>query len=223
MSTIKPIVPGAVSSAHSCGPCGCGAGGHGAGAAGAKERATNEFGDPTGFSTDGTVAAPVQLMQWIAENRHLMAPPVGNKYLYSGKDFFVMVIAGPNARNDFHQVDSEEFFIQIKGDVSVKTIEDGVVKVHRIREGEVFFIPPNVPHSPQRGPDTIGLVVERRRPQGEPEHLIFFCEKCGSLVYDKVFCCADIVQHFARAMEEFWADPALCTCRTCGTQVKRPY
>ena len=33
----------------------------------------------------------------------------------------------------------------------------------------------------------------------------------------------DIVQHFARAMEEFWADPKLCTCRACGTQVKRPF
>ena len=48
--------------------------------------------------------------------------------------------------------------------------------------------------------------VERRRPKGEPEHLIFFCEKCNTLVYDKVFDCKDIVQHFARAMEEFWAE-----------------
>jgi hypothetical protein len=43
------------------------------------------------------------------------------------------------------------------------------------------------------------------------------------LVYDKEFVCADIVQHFAHAMEEFWANPELCTCRKCGTQVKRPY
>jgi hypothetical protein len=38
-----------------------------------------------------------------------------------------------------------------------------------------------------------------------------------------VFCCKDIVQHFKRAMEEFWADEKLCTCRKCGTRVTRPY
>jgi len=133
-----------------------------------------------------------------------------------------MIIKGPNARNDFHQVDSEEFFIQLKGDVAVKTIEGGVVKTYPIREGEVFFIPPNVPHSPQRGPNTLGLVVERRRPKGEPEHLIFFCEKCNTLVYDKVFDCKDIVQHFAQAMEEFWADPVLSTCTCCGQRITKP-
>ena len=179
-------------------------------------------GEPNGFMADGSVMAPFNLLDWVAANSGHFKPPVGNKYLYSGRDFFVMIIKGPNARNDFHQVDSEEFFIQLKGDVHVKTIEDGVVKVHEIREGEVFFIPPNVPHSPQRGPDTIGLVVERRRPQGEPEHLIFFCEKCNTLVYDKVFDCKDIVHHFARAMEEFWADPVLSTCRKCGHRIAKP-
>ncbi len=179
-------------------------------------------GEPSGLMTDGSVMAPFNLLDWVAANSEHFKPPVGNKYLYSGRDFFVMIIKGPNARNDFHQVDSEEFFIQLKGDVHVKTIEEGVVKIHKIREGEVFFIPPNVPHSPQRGPDTLGLVVERRRPQGEPEHLIFFCEKCNSLVYDKVFDCKDIVQHFAQAMEEFWADPVLSTCKKCGHRIAKP-
>ena len=68
-----------------------------------------------------------------------------------------------------------------------------------------------------------GYLIERRRPENEPEHLMFFCQKCEELVYDKVFVCKDIVQHFAKAMEEFWADPALCTCKKCGTRVMRPY
>src|SRR2546430_6900283 len=33
----------------------------------------------------------------------------------------------------------------------------------RSREGETFFIPPNVPHAPVRPPDTLGVVIERRR------------------------------------------------------------
>jgi 3-hydroxyanthranilate 3,4-dioxygenase len=188
-----------------------------------KQPLLNELGDPTGFSVDGTVAGAVDLMAWVATNRHLMKPPVGNKYLYSGKDFFVMIIAGPNARNDFHMTDSEEFFIQLKGDIVVRIRDKDGLRDVPVREGETFFIPPGVPHSPQRGPNTLGLVVERRRPETEPEHLMFFCEKCNELVYDKVFCCKDIVKHFAEAMEEFWADPALSTCKHCGTRVPRPF
>ncbi len=233
MSTAKPTASVPLSTSTCCGNAGCGCGGGSKGktasvatqvtSADTKVRAMNPFGDATGMNADGTVAAAVALGQWITENRHLMKPPVGNKYLYSGKDFFVMVIAGPNARNDFHMTNSEEFFIQLKGDIVVRIRDVDGIKDMVVREGETFFIPPNVPHSPQRGPDTLGMVIERRRPETEPEHLMFFCEKCGELVYDKEFVCADIVQHFAHAMEEFWANPELCTCRKCGTQVKRPY
>lgn len=194
----------------------------GARAAASKTIALNALGDPTGWNTDGTVAAPVNLDEWVKANRHLMKPPVGNKYLYSGKDFFVMLIAGPNARNDFHKTNSEEFFIQLKGDIVVRIRDADGVRDVPVREGETFFIPPNVPHSPQRGPNTLGLVVERRRPETEPEHLMFFCANCNELVYDKEFCCKDIVKHFAQAMEEFWADPVLSTCTKCGTRVPRP-
>ena len=69
---------------------------------------------------------------------------------------------------------------------------------------------------------TLGLVVERRRPPHETEHLMFYCEKCEALVYDKEFACSDIVTHFRKAMEAFWADPALCTCKSCGTRVPKP-
>ena len=185
--------------------------------------AVNPLGDPTGWAKDGSVAPAVPLTAWIEANRHMMKPPVSNKYLYSGEDFFVMIIAGPNARNDFHMTNSEEFFIQLKGDIVVRIRDtDGVIRDVTVREGETFFIPPNVPHSPMRGPDTIGLVVERRRPPTETEHIMYFCDSCGDLVYDKEFSCADIVVAFSRAMEEFWADPSLCTCRRCGTRITKP-
>ncbi|MCP3902603.1 MAG: 3-hydroxyanthranilate 3,4-dioxygenase [Planctomycetes bacterium] len=169
----------------------------------------------------GKVLSPMNFQAWVEENKHLMKPPVGNRYLYDGSDFFVMVIAGPNARNDFHITDSEEFFFQIKGDVVVRIREDGQIKDVPIREGETFFIPGGVPHSPQRGPNTLGMVVERRRPAGETEHVVFYCEACGELVHDMEFDCKDIVEHFAEAMEEFWADEELSTCK-CGVRVIKP-
>ena len=72
-----------------------------------------------------TVQGPIDLNTWIEENRPLFKPPVSNRYIYDGRDFFVMIIMGPNARNDFHRVDSEEYFYQLKGDIKV-----------RIREGD---------------------------------------------------------------------------------------
>ena len=159
-----------------------------------------------------------QSENWIEENREKFKPPVSNRYLYDGRDFFVMVIKGPNARNDFHLVDSEEYFYQLKGDIKVRVREGDRIVDHVVREGETFFIPANVPHSPQRPPDTIGVVVERRRPPGEKEHVIFYCENCGALVEDIHFDCADIVQHFSQAMLDFWNDDARRTCKKCGTE-----
>ena len=91
-----------------------------------------------------------------------------------------------------------------------------------IREGETFFIPPNVPHAPVRPPNTLGMVVERRRPAGEHEHVIFYCEKCGAVVEDIDFDCGDIVEHFSQAMLDFWGDDARRTCKNCGTKVEQP-
>lgn len=169
-----------------------------------------------------SVQPPINLNNWIEENSHLFKPPVSNRYLYDGRDFFVMVIKGPNARNDFHLVDSEEYFYQLKGDIKVRIREGEHIVDHLVREGETFFIPPNIPHAPVRPPDTIGVVVERRRPPGEREHVIFYCPNCEALVEDIDFDCADIVKAFSQAMLDFWSDDARRTCKKCGHKVPQP-
>jgi 3-hydroxyanthranilate 3,4-dioxygenase len=176
----------------------------------------------TTTSAPARTLPPINLMKWVEQHRHEMKPPVSNKYLYDGEDFFVMLINGPNARNDFHQTSSEEFFHQLQGDIVVRIVEDGKIKDVPVRQGETFFIPGNVPHSPTRPPNTLGLVVERRRPPGELEHLQFYCDNCHALVEDIEFDCKDIVVHFKQAMEDFWTDPKRSTCRNCGTRVTKP-
>ncbi|MEK6642627.1 MAG: 3-hydroxyanthranilate 3,4-dioxygenase [Planctomycetota bacterium] len=173
-------------------------------------------------ASDEGCEAPINLMQWITANKDSFKPPVGNKYLYNGRDFFVMVIAGPNARNDFHLVDSEEYFYQLKGDIVVRTREGEKIVDHRVREGETFFIPPNVPHCPMRPPHTLGVVVEKTRHAGEKEHILFFCEGCGALVEDILFDCRDIVDHFRDTMEAFWKDDARRVCGQCGKRIEKP-
>src|SRR5438270_5104198 len=130
--------------------------------------------------TAPAVQPPINLGKWIQENRETFKPPVSNRYLYDGRDFFVMVIKGPNARNDFHLVDSEEYFYQHKGDIKVRIREGDRIVDHLVREGEPFCIPPNVPHAPVRPTDASGVLVGRRRPPGEHEPAICDPAYCGA-------------------------------------------
>src|SRR5438445_9137595 len=113
--------------------------------------------------------APLDLKAWIDEHRHLLAPPVGNAMVWKGSDFQVMVIGGPNQRNDYHVDPSEELFYQLEGDIVLRVIEDGQRRDLAIREGEMLLLPPLVPHCPVRGSGTIGLVIERPRKPGGTE------------------------------------------------------
>src|SRR6478609_11153227 len=104
-----------------------------------------------------TVPKVFNFKKWIDENRHLLKPPVGNQVVYQPmQDFIVMVVGGPNARKDYHFNESEEFFYQLEGNITVKIQEDGKSVDVPINEGDIFLLPPKVPHNPMRGPNTIG-------------------------------------------------------------------
>ena len=110
------------------------------------------------------IARPFNLQKWIDENRDLLKPPVANKNLYpEGTDYIVMIVAGPNARKDYHYNETEELFYQLEGDINVRIQEDGKAVDVPIKEGEMFLLPPKVPHSPMRSEGSIGLVIERVR------------------------------------------------------------
>ena len=95
-------------------------------------------------------------------------------------DLIVMVVGGPNSRKDYHYEDGAEFFYQIEGDIIVRVIENGKPKDVHIKEGEMFYLPPNTPHSPQRPANTIGLVIERKRDEKEFDAFQWYCENCGN-------------------------------------------
>ena len=114
-----------------------------------------------------SITRPFNFKKWIDENRHLLKPPVNNKVVYKDAEFIVMVVGGPNSRKDFHYNESEEFFFQLEGDIIVTIQEDGKAIEVPIKEGDIFLLPPKVPHNPIRFKDTIGLVMERRRREGE--------------------------------------------------------
>ena len=167
------------------------------------------------------MSAPFNFMKWIEDNRHLLKPPVGNKCMVD-EDFIVMVVGGPNTRKDYHYEEGPEFFYQIEGDITVKVIENGEPRDINIKEGEMYYLPPRVPHSPQRSEGSIGIVIERKRVDGEMDGLMWYCENCGNKLYEEFFQLENIVDQLPPIMNKFYADEEKRTCSNCGTVMEPP-
>ncbi len=159
---------------------------------------------------------PIDLKAWIEEHRHLLRPPVGNKCIHDG-DFIVMIVGGPNARTDFHYDEGPEFFHQLEGEMTLRVQEDGKVRDIPIRAGEIFLLPPRVPHSPQRSAGGIGLVIERRRLPHEKDGLMWYCQQCNHLLYEEYFPLANIETDLPPVFERFYRSPQHRTCPACGS------
>ena len=164
-----------------------------------------------------TQLSPLNFQRWISDNRHLLKPPVGNRLLFRDSRFVVMAVGGPNRRKDYHVDPGDEFFYQVEGDMLLKTIQNGTVVDIPIREGEMFLLPANMPHSPRRPANTIGLVIERDRRPEEQDGFQFYCENCGQLLYQEFFHLTDIETQLTPVFERFYSDPQHTTCRHCGT------
>ena len=168
------------------------------------------------------IAPPFNLRGWIDEHRHLLKPPVGNKQVYlDNEDYIVMVVGGPNGRKDYHYEDGEELFYQLEGDIVLKVIEEGVPRDIAIKEGDLFLLPPRIPHSPQRPAGTVGLVIERYRRDGERDKLMWFCENCHHKLHEAEFAMTDIVAQLPVVIEHFMRSEELRTCDKCGTTMAK--
>jgi 3-hydroxyanthranilate 3,4-dioxygenase len=155
------------------------------------------------------------LQVWIDQNRHLLKPPVGNKCIVDG-EFIVMIVGGPNERTDYHWDEGPEFFYQLEGEAVLRLQEDGQVRDVPIKAGEMFYLPPRVPHSPQRMPNSVGLVIERRRLPHEDDGLLWFCQQCNHKIYEEYFHLHNIETDFPAVFERFYRSREHRTCKNCG-------
>ncbi|MEM6684406.1 MAG: 3-hydroxyanthranilate 3,4-dioxygenase [Bacteroidota bacterium] len=165
------------------------------------------------------IQKPFNLNQWVEENRDLLKPPVGNKNLYKDAgDYIVMIVAGPNARKDYHYNETEELFYQLEGNIEVHIQEEGEKKTMKLGPGDMYLHPAGVPHSPVRFKDSIGLVVERKRKGTDlMDGLQWYCDNCNNKLYDVRFPLDNIEKDFLKHFKYFYSSKELLTCNKCGT------
>jgi 3-hydroxyanthranilate 3,4-dioxygenase len=168
------------------------------------------------------ISPPFNLRLWIDQNRHLLKPPVGNKLLFHDSAFIVMAVGGPNSRKDFHHDPGEELFFQLEGDIVLRIVQDGRMTDVPIREGELFLLPPEVPHSPRRPAGTVGIVVERRRGPEELDGFSWYCEQCGNRLYMERVPVVNIDTELPAIFARFFLSLRHRTCNVCGTVMEAP-
>ena len=165
---------------------------------------------------------PINFQDWINKNKHLLKPPIGNKVVYENTELIIMVVGGPNTRKDYHIDEGEEFFYQLEGNIILRIQDKGKPKDIAINEGEIFLLPPKVPHSPQRFENTVGLVIERKRRKGELDAFQWYCDKCHTLLYEYFFPLTNIVTQLPPIFDGFWKDDDARTCKCCSAYLEKP-
>ncbi|KAJ7510270.1 RmlC-like cupin domain-containing protein [Mycena galericulata] len=183
------------------------------------------------------LAPPLNFPAWLKDKSHLLKPPVNNFCLYQGSDFVVMAVGGPNERNDYHVNETEVDIIRFickydcrnshwifrNGSSSTRAAcccassMAGVFRDIRIEEGEMFLLPANTPHNPVRFADTIGIVMERVRPEASTDRLRWYCRSDAhtepTVIYEESFHVTDLGTQLKPVIQRWQADEKI---RTCG-------
>ncbi|MGJ7575045.1 3-hydroxyanthranilate 3,4-dioxygenase [Variovorax sp. RB2P76] len=161
----------------------------------------------------------INFPKWIADNQHLLKPPVGNQQVWTDTDLIVTVVGGPNQRTDFHDDPFEEFFYQFRGSANLLIADRGEIERIDLNEGDIFLMPPHMRHSPQRPqPGSLCLVIERTRPAGVIDAFEWYCAHCGGLVHRSELELQSIVRDLPPLYETFYnSPPEQRRCSSCGT------
>ncbi|MEC4679174.1 MAG: 3-hydroxyanthranilate 3,4-dioxygenase [Nitrospirota bacterium] len=154
------------------------------------------------------------LKQWVDENR-------GNwgqrRTLWEDSDFIAFVTRGPNSRTDFHINPGDEIFYQLEGELNLHYMTpEQKHEIAVIKEGELFLLPANVPHSPRRGEGSWTFVIERRRRPDELDRFVWYCEKCGTKLYETTIRFDDPTDAVKRANDSMKTNKEMRTCPRCG-------
>jgi 3-hydroxyanthranilate 3,4-dioxygenase len=156
--------------------------------------------------------------KWIDQNKEKFKPPVGNAQVWEDGEMMVTVVGGPNQRQDYHDDPTEEFFYQLKGNISLRLMEaPGKPPLEvPIQEGEIFLLPKHMRHSPQRPAGSLGVVVEMPRAEGALDAFEWYCQNCHQLVHRAEVKLQSIVRDLPPIFEKFYSNENLRKCKHCG-------
>src|ERR1051325_9655289 len=102
----------------------------------------------------------IDVRDWIRRsNAGNPIKPILNFEQFWDDAFLIRLFDGPTpkARRDFHINTCAEFFFQLQGELTTVLLRNGQFVTEVCREGEMFWIPPLMPHLNQREAGSIGL------------------------------------------------------------------
>lgn len=163
------------------------------------------------------ILPPINFQKWIEEHRHLLRPPVGNQVVYTDTNFIVMVVGGPNKRTDYHVNTGEEFFYQLEGNILLRLRDEkGMLQEVPMKAGDIFLLPPLVPHSPQRSEGSVGLVIETKRKADELDGFQWYCPQCEKKLYEEFLHISDIVRQLPEVFARYESKIEHKICPSCS-------
>jgi 3-hydroxyanthranilate 3,4-dioxygenase len=71
-------------------------------------------------------------------------------------------------------------------------------------------------------PNSVGLVIERKRLPHEKDGLQWYCDNCNSLLYEEFFNLQDVEKDVPPIFDRFFADEKNRRCKKCGTVMPAP-
>ena len=145
----------------------------------------------------------LDLNDYIDKNRSTLKPPVSNKLMFDSSRLKIMIVGGPNQRDDYHIEKGEELFFQLQGNMDLDIMDNNKFKRIRISQGEMFVLPPCIPHSPQRYANSIGLVFERVRYKEEYDALRWYIPNSNNILYEEIFTCTDLGTQLKPIIERY--------------------
>ena len=159
------------------------------------------------------------VLKWVERHRDQEDRELMNHQMIWRDAFIVMLFNGatPQDRSDFHLNASGELFYQIEGEMRCKLVdEQGRVSDHVVGPGQIFYIPPNVPHLNQRDDGSVGIVIHQRRPEGALDGMAWFCLECDHPLHRVEYEFTDLKENLKAHVRAFLADEQLRTCGACG-------
>jgi 3-hydroxyanthranilate 3,4-dioxygenase len=167
---------------------------------------------------------PVDVLGWVRRSIAAGADkPLLHFEQFWDEQLLIRLFDGPTppSRRDFHINTCAEFFYQLRGDMTCTLMDNDELRTVTCREGEMFWVPPLMPHLNERVAGSIGLVIHTQRAPGALDGMAWYCESCRALVhridygYER-----DLRELLAPKLREFSSSEQLRTCKRCGSVMR---